>query len=315
MKHYTPPVNRLLTYGDASKMPSGWPNYVEELGLTPDDVPELIRLMTDTKFWDMASEKVEVWSTLHAWRALAQLQALEMLDPLLGMFAEYEDDDYLNEETSEVIVLLGPKALPLLAPYLINSDFSDWGKIAIVEGIKALGTQYPETQATCVAMLIQGLEKYADNFDGLNGSLVEGLVKFKAVEAAPLIENVYASELVDDMGAGTWPKVQVDLGLKQESDFTPDDFIPDFVRELRANLPSGMTEEDLFNQMLRPSKISAAASGLPLNLEAFRPEPPPKFGEGPLQAPQSPALKPSKGFGQAEAASSQSTKKHKKKKR
>ena len=47
---YTHPVSQLLTYGDCLKMEKvgkEWPDYLS-LGLTEADIPELIRMATDT---------------------------------------------------------------------------------------------------------------------------------------------------------------------------------------------------------------------------------------------------------------------------
>ena len=70
---YSPPVARLLSYGDPRDL-EPWPDYVTEPGLTGEDVPELVRLATDVRLWtDPASHEASVaWAgPIHAWRALA----------------------------------------------------------------------------------------------------------------------------------------------------------------------------------------------------------------------------------------------------
>lgn len=102
---------------------------------------------------------------------------------------------------------------------------------------------------------------------------MRALVQLRVVEAVePLLELLnqdldddYTQGNIDEMGAGTWPRVQVRLGLNQESDFQPEDFVPAWVRQHRANSAA-------------VQKNSAGASGLPLDLRAFRPEPLPVFG-------------------------------------
>jgi len=321
-KHYSPPVSRLLTYGAVGDFKADtWPDYSNEFGLTADHVPELIRLLTDGELWEASADSPEVWSTTHAWRALGQLRAVEALPPLLELLAAYEDDDYFCDEVSEVLALMGPDILPDLQPYLARADLSEWSKIPVVEGIKLIGQQYHDAQPACVDLLWRQLEGYRDNGDGLNGWLVEGLVKFQVVEAAPLIEAVYAEGIIDEMCAGTWAKVQVDLGLKQESDFEPEDFIPEFVRQLRAQLPDdpNVLAEQLARQLYGISnqgKVSAIESGLPLDLEAIAPEAPPKFGQGPLRTPRSSSARQVQGFGPGKSAGTSSARKsHKNKKK
>jgi len=67
---YLPPLDRLLTYGDCRELPDD-PNYVDELGLTADHIPELIRMATDEELleWE-ESGGMEAWAPVHAWRSL-----------------------------------------------------------------------------------------------------------------------------------------------------------------------------------------------------------------------------------------------------
>ena len=44
---YPPPINQLLTYGETEvHEPDKWPNYLE-LGLGPEHIPDLIRMVAD----------------------------------------------------------------------------------------------------------------------------------------------------------------------------------------------------------------------------------------------------------------------------
>jgi hypothetical protein len=49
------------------------------------------------------------------------------------------------------------------------------------------------------------------------------LLDLKAVESVPVIETAYSARKVDDMVSGSWAAVQVELGLKQASDFTAEE--------------------------------------------------------------------------------------------
>lgn len=86
---YQPPVSKLLTYGDLNKMKlKSWPNYVIRLGFTAEHIPELLRMISDRVLWEADSDSLEVWATAHAWRTLAQLGAIELIDPLMALFRE-----------------------------------------------------------------------------------------------------------------------------------------------------------------------------------------------------------------------------------
>ncbi len=300
-ERYTPPVSQLLTYGDCKKWGKQWPDYVQELGVTSEHIPQLIQLMTDEALWVADSDSPEVWATAHAWRVLAQLQAVEAIAPLLALFAEHEDDEYLNSETPQVIAAVGPAVLPQLPSHLESRRLSEWAKVAIALGIRRIGEQYPDSQPACIELLQKQLKAYRTNGDGLNSWLVAGLVTFKALDAVPLIEEVYAKGDIDEMCAGTWPRVQVDLGLKQESDFSRKDFVPAFARQIR---------ESFFGGILG----NAGDSDLPPDFTALAGEGPLKFGAGFLKAPKGASAKKIEGFGQGGLGTGKKAKKKKKRK-
>src|SRR5579862_5940785 len=118
---YQEPVSKLLRYGDARSVKK-WPNYLD-LGLTRDHIPELIRMATDEELNWAESESLEVWAPIHAWRALGQLRAEEAAEPLLDLFIELDESDWMWEELPEVYGMIGPAAVALLAHYL--SAFSN----------------------------------------------------------------------------------------------------------------------------------------------------------------------------------------------
>jgi hypothetical protein len=70
---YGAPIDRLLTIGDPRGAES-WVNF-DDLGITTEHAPELIRMVCDSRFNGADSESLEVWAPLHAWRALGHLRA------------------------------------------------------------------------------------------------------------------------------------------------------------------------------------------------------------------------------------------------
>src|SRR5258707_7875891 len=122
---YQPPVARLLTMGDSERIaPEQWPDY-HELGIGPEQIPDLIQMATDEALNEADSESTEVWAPVHAWRALGQLRAVEAVEPLLELFDRLEDDDWVHEELPVVFGLIGPAALPALAAYLADLSHTD----------------------------------------------------------------------------------------------------------------------------------------------------------------------------------------------
>jgi len=75
-------------------------------------------------------------------------------------------------------------------------------------------------------------ERREDDF--LDACLIVTLAELKATEAAPLIEAVFSHKEIDETIASSWPMVQVRLGLKQESDFTPKQLKPRISERVKA---------------------------------------------------------------------------------
>ena len=82
------PLRNSFDYGECHMAGGGtaelaWPNYANELGLTPEHVSELIRLgvRSNTPHTPIEQEPA-VWAPTHAWRALGQLRALEAVVPV-----------------------------------------------------------------------------------------------------------------------------------------------------------------------------------------------------------------------------------------
>lgn len=239
LSNYTDPVAKLLTYGDCHEMDlHDWHNYPETVGLTADDSSELIRMATDPAFWELESDRLEVWAPIHAWRALGQLHAEAAITPLTKLFGEH-DSDWISEELPKVYAMLGAAAIPVLAEYLTNTDHEARARSTAVDSLLEIARSHPESREACIAPMLQQLESFADNEIELNTILIGALLDLKAVEAAPIIEQVFAAEQVDEFMVGTWAGVQVELGLKHASDFDPEDLkpaIPPEMAEMRQLL-------------------------------------------------------------------------------
>ncbi|MEB3358588.1 MAG: DUF1186 domain-containing protein [Synechococcales bacterium] len=270
LEPYTNPVARLLTFGSTgSYKPKEWPNYIEEAGLTATDVPELIRMATDPRFDEVASdedededeevEKDAVWAPVHAMRALGQLRAEAAIAPLLTLFPL--DDDFFRENLPGVFGLIGPAAIAPLANFLDDSTQDRWARVLANDCLEQVALHFPETRPDCVTILTDQLVKYREREDEiLDSSLIDTLVHLQAKEAAPLIGEVFAAKDVDEFLTGSWPMVQVQLGLKQESDFTPEELEPEppeSVIRLRRFLQAQVVQERHKN---KPSGFAPAPS-------------------------------------------------------
>ncbi|MEB3290503.1 MAG: hypothetical protein VKI82_11350 [Leptolyngbya sp.] len=234
---YQPPVDSLLSYGPCEgRHVRDWPNYGQELGLTADHIPALIQMAQDGDLWaffeddDRDAEAFVAagldpaqlaWAPLHAIRTLGQLRAVEAIQALVQVL-EQRDYDWCWEEIPHAIGLMGAEALdPIEALLATKINYNH--KISLVEAIGHIAKADPDLRDRCVEILTRQLSRYKNHHRSVNGALVTELYHLKAIESAAVMEEAYQAKKVDEMFAGSWPRVQVDLGLKQESDFTPDD--------------------------------------------------------------------------------------------
>lgn len=232
LDNYRDPVAKLLTYGDCHAMDlHDWHNYPETVGLTVDNVPELIRMATDPMLWELDDERLDVWAPIHAWRSLGQLHAEAAIVPLIQLFHE-RTSDWVTEELPKVYAMLGPAAIPVLAAYLSDDSHEAVARNTAVDCLLGIARSHSDSRDACVAPMLQQLESFADNDIDLNTILLGDLLDLKAVEAAPLMEQVFAAERVDEFMVGSWAGVQVELGLKQESDFDPEALKPKMTPEM-----------------------------------------------------------------------------------
>jgi hypothetical protein len=194
-------------------LPDNWPNYLE-LGLGPEQIPELIRMATDEDLNWADSDSLEVWAPLHAWRTLGQLHAEAAIEPLLSLFETLEESDWAMEELPEVFGMIGPAALPALAAYIADVSYDEDARISAISSVEKIGTRWPEARPASVALLVEQLEWFAENEPEVNGFLILGLVELHATEAASLMERAFAARSVDPIVLGDWEDVQVELGLQ-----------------------------------------------------------------------------------------------------
>lgn len=215
---YQPPVDKLLTYGEADVAEAkDWPDYLK-LGLTSEHIPALIRMATDKELNDLDTEKPEFWGPVHAWRALGQLHAIEAIEPLLTLFDTLGDSEWVAEEVPEVFSMIGPAALPRLAAFMSDSIHNEWARTNVASGVVYIGLNWPDARSTSVEILSSQLENFSGEADMFSTFLVSDLIQLEAKEAAPVIERAFAADLVDPGVVGTWDDVQFGLGLISEEE-------------------------------------------------------------------------------------------------
>ncbi len=208
---YQPPVAELLNYGDCHNYKE-WPNYLQELNLENKHIPELIKMATDEELNQGEEDSPEVWSPVHAWRALGQLKAVQALEALLPLLNN-RGDDWISTDFPTLCTLIGVEAIPYLEKFLADSSNHFYARSDAAISLQAISNQYPETRESNIAAIAGELEKFRDNNPIFNGFLISTLVDLQAVETINLIEKAFKANLVDTFINGGWEDVQVQFGL------------------------------------------------------------------------------------------------------
>jgi HEAT repeat protein len=159
---YSGPVQQLIRLGDDQE--SKWPDYLK-MGLSQEDIPELIRLVQDVDLrWMVVGPEDEdppEWvAQIHAWRALGQLKAEEAIPALLGILHQVDDDDddWAGEELIDVFAMIGPAAIQPLATYLADSEHKTYARAAAADSLEEIARFFPESRDECVTGLASALE-------------------------------------------------------------------------------------------------------------------------------------------------------------
>lgn len=215
MSDYPAPVDKLLSFGERD-FGDDWPDYVADLGLRAEHVPDLIRMIGDEDLYEDDGDPSAYWATIHARRALGQLQAVEAVGPLLAAMDEFGDlDDYWPEELPDILARIGPRAVPAIGQRLSEKRPGEYTRIACSSALEKIGNAFPEARDECIARLTEHLATREDDEDSwaLNGFVANDLVDLKAVESASVIEAAFAADVVDESIAGGWQTARHGLGL------------------------------------------------------------------------------------------------------
>lgn len=213
------PVQELFLLGEDTARGREWPDYLA-LEITSAHIPELLRIVRHIQsFWyDDDYDDDQGYTPIHAWRALGQLQAKKAINALVFLVHENEEynSDWIGEEIPVVMGMIGPESIPSLQAYLNTPEKELWAAVTIAHCLEVVGNQHPESRDDCVAVLQYALEDFLENDETLNAFLISYLTDLKAIEAVPLVEQVFASGNVDITVMGDFEDFQIELGLLEE---------------------------------------------------------------------------------------------------
>jgi hypothetical protein len=224
-------VQKLASLGDAWKEPE-WLDYLS-LGLDSSHIPLLINIVEErAQLWnELAGSSDSIWMPVHAWRALAQLQASPAVPALLNLLHEIDDDgnEIIQEDLPDVLAQIGPSAMISTGQYLQTPLNPLWARISAAYALRNLARAYPETRSEVTALLEQVLEYFLLNDRTLNGFLTAFLADLQSAASSPVVEQAYLANRVDESILGDFEDYQVAVGLLERR-LTP--------RRRKARLPA-----------------------------------------------------------------------------
>ncbi|WP_315790281.1 HEAT repeat domain-containing protein [Fischerella sp. JS2] len=212
---YQAPIDELLTLGNCHTITNEY-NYIAQLGLDTKHIPGLISMAVDQNLNGADSTSLEAWGSIHACRALGQLRAEAAIEPLMQLFHELEDSEWVNEEMPKVYGMFGEVAIPRLQAYLADASHGIFPRITAIHSLEEICKQHPDTRQKCIAVLTQQLKSFAQNPHELNGFIVASLIELQAVESAAVIKSAFAAQSVPDEITGTWDDVCESLGVHSD---------------------------------------------------------------------------------------------------
>ena len=213
----TEPVARLLALGQPSGLPVvAWPDY-RAFGIRPEHIPVLIEIAIDRSLLSLPDENdPRAWGPIHAWRALGQLHAQEAIHPLIQLFHQIEDNDWVIEEMPDVFALIGPSAFEELVMYLRDSSYPAYARLVAATSLMQIALAHSACRERAVDVLAEQLAAFRDNSPGMNGVLIANLLELEAVEQAELIHSAFQEGKVDRFIAGDWRDAKKKLRYRKK---------------------------------------------------------------------------------------------------
>lgn len=184
-----------------------WSDYAG-LGITAGQIPALLDILDEIDAYVDSTDPLSPdWIPIHAWRALAELDANAAIGPLLALLAriDEEDDEVVQIDLPRVFNKMGEPCVPALIAYLNNKNNFPWARLTAAESLTLLAESHPHLRDQIIASLSAALAGYAEQKKYFNGFLIDFLARLQAVEAVELARQVFQAEMLDEEICGDWP--------------------------------------------------------------------------------------------------------------
>jgi predicted DNA-binding protein YlxM (UPF0122 family) len=175
-----------------------------DIGLSKSDVSALTaiaELWMDEDFVELDWETS--WTPIHAWRALAFLNAAEAASTLLKIADHYVDDWHL-EEFPYVFAHMGLPAIPALDEFLSTEHEDCCVSVLAAHGLTEIAKKHETARDAVAQALKRHFASYESNDASLNAFLADYLTDLDVKDEAENIERAYADGYVDESVVSWW---------------------------------------------------------------------------------------------------------------
>lgn len=199
-----------------------WPDY-SKLGLVEGDFEELVDLASNFYLFEQQSDEQSARS-IHAWRAMAELDDSETLSELMTLSIECDliEDEWFAADFPRLLGRLGMQTVILLREMV--DEHPEFPSLA--EGL-VLGLPEMVRNSEDRTLAIDSLVTLLDHRDfdrSLRALVVGSLIKLEASETAEAIREQFVANRIDVSLQGDWEEVALAFGLRKKRETARPDF-------------------------------------------------------------------------------------------
>jgi len=140
-------------------------------GFTEADIPALVELMRNESYLIADIDSKKYWATIHASRALSQIDSDKVVQPLIDMIETLDrlDCDAAWEEWPFLLATLGTKAIEPLKRFFFMKDQDGLFRTAASEVLKEIALKDKSVRPTIISIYEEYLNSTSATDKMLNG--------------------------------------------------------------------------------------------------------------------------------------------------
>ena len=211
---YPMPMRGLLTLGK----PKAEASYAEWADQLREYVPQLIQMVLDPDLNERPERDRAVWAPIHAMEILAELAAVEAVEPLLDVLDW--DDDWIDDRLVGFFRAVGPAAVPPLQAYAEEQTKDPVGRGRAISALGGIANTHADMSGPVSAFLANFLDRPQDDTadeETLTAWAIIELNSLKADNALPTIHRAFDEQRVNTTLIGV-EDVERSMGLSKGAD-------------------------------------------------------------------------------------------------